>query len=109
MYICIKCGATAVKKLVNLKRQCDLPTPALAYSLQAYAKGEAPKGFPGWPYTRLQADHKVIMKNVQSQVDLVWKTYQPELMRQDGSSSDMDDEVACNQSSLSASDSSSSD
>lgn len=35
----------------------------------------------GWPYTRLQSKHIVIVKLIQSQVDPIWKTYEPEARR----------------------------
>lgn len=79
----VKCGAIAVNKLLHLRNKCGQPMPALKYNLKAYAKGLAPNGFEGLLYTRLQPSDKVVVKNVQSQVDRIWKTYVPERLRQE--------------------------
>ena len=48
VYICVRCGATVVSKLIHLRNQCGQSTPALKYHLETYASGEAFKGSVGW-------------------------------------------------------------
>lgn len=84
-----------------MKNRCGLPTAALQYNLKAHAKGKAPKRLSGWPYARLQNNDRVIVNNVQDQVNLIWKTYQPQESRQECdcssscSSDNSDHEVHC--------------
>ena len=47
------------------------------------ASGKAPDIFVGWPCSWLKSDDKVIVRNVESQVNLIWKTYQAEIRGQE--------------------------
>lgn len=49
VFICVKCGATAVNTLVNLQKPCGILTANLRNNLKAYVAGKALKGFKGWP------------------------------------------------------------
>ena len=73
VYLCIKCGATASKKLIKLARPSEKPTTHGKYNKDAYIKGNAPAGFPGWPYTKTHLRENVIVNNVQYQVDQLYR------------------------------------
>ena len=60
-------------------------------NLKACAKGLAPKGFPGWPLSRLQSNENVVVENTESQVNHFWKTCNPERRRQE----DLSDSTSC--------------
>ena len=91
VYLCVRCGATAVNKLMHLRNNGGTPTPALRYNLKAYAKGLAPKGFPGWPFSREQLKYNVVVKDIRSQVNHIWETLEPDRRRQE----DLSDSTSC--------------
>lgn len=78
-------AATADNKLTVYTWKTDggFLLQLLEHKLKAYAKGKASKGFTGWPYSTLPSTDTVVVKNVQSQVNLVRQTYQPEMRRQE--------------------------
>jgi len=67
--MCIKCGATASKKLEKLAQECKEPTAHGKHNRDAYIAGKPPRGFPKWPYKQIHLRENVIVNNIQLRVD----------------------------------------
>jgi len=83
IYMWTQCGATGSRKLIKLARPCEAPTSRGQQNLDAYAAGNAPAGYKGWPYKRIHLQENIAANNVQILVDRMHKKYKNEYERQD--------------------------
>ena len=64
---------------MELSVQCDIETCAHfshgAHNPKAHSKGEAPSGFPNWPYKRVHLMDNVLVDNIQQKIDQMQKAY----------------------------------
>lgn len=79
VYLCVKCGSTAMNKIQNLKFACPglalVPEKELSHqhshgeaNIKRYNKGRGPLGFPEWPYNKFEVSHDTVMNNINGQL-----------------------------------------
>ena len=78
VFLCVKCGSTALNKIQNLKDVCygnegfgDPLTPQShgESNIKRYKKGKAPLGYPDWPYNKYDISDETVMKNIRGQLN----------------------------------------
>ena len=73
--LCIKCGSTALNKIVNLNHVCLGATPDTGthslINLRRYSQGRAPSEFLGRPFRTYKTVQNDIIRNIQHQVDMM--------------------------------------
>jgi len=83
VFLCVKCGSTALNKIQNLKDVCNgnkgFGDPLRQQShgesnIKRYKKGKAPLGYPNWPYNKYDISDETqeansIMKNIRGQLN----------------------------------------